>query len=127
MIPAPEESTVPGEPPFDPSTRYSGEDPTVSALWSEVQTVIDPDIGLSLVDLGLVYDVRFEAEAKKAHVVMTLTSMGCPAAPFLQGQVVAACKRVPGVEEAMAEVVFSPAWNPREMATEEVQMLLGIF
>lgn len=122
-----QEEPAASEPPFDPSSRYDGDDPIVSALWTEVQTVIDPDIGLSLVDLGLVYDVRFDPEAKKAHVIMTLTSMGCPAAPFLQGQVMAACKRVPGVEDAIAEVVFSPAWNPREMATEDVQMLLGIF
>lgn len=127
MSSAQEQPAVSTEPPFDPSSRYEGDDPTVAALWTEVHTVIDPDIGLSLVDLGLVYDVRFDSETKKAHVIMTLTSMGCPAAPFLQGQVMAACKRVPGVEDAIAEVVFSPAWNPREMATEEVQMLLGIF
>lgn len=112
---------------FDPATRYDGDDPTVKALWKEIYGVIDPEIGLPLVDLGLIYDIRFDNETKKAHIVMTLTSIGCPAGPYLQTEVQNACTRVEGVEEAQVEIVFSPPWNPREMASEEVQMMLGIF
>lgn len=112
---------------FDLTSRYEGDDPKIKALWKEIYGVIDPEIGLPLVDLGLIYDVRFDEETKKAHVVMTLTSIGCPAGPYLQTEVYNACKRVEGVEEAQAEIVFSPPWNPREMASEEVQMMLGIF
>lgn len=112
---------------FDVTSRYDGDDPTVKALWKEIHSVNDPEIGLSIVDLGLVYDVRYDSDTKKAHVVMTLTSIGCPAGPYLQTEVKSACTRVEGVEDAQVEIVFSPPWNPREMADEEVQMMLGIF
>jgi metal-sulfur cluster biosynthetic enzyme len=112
---------------FDPASRYTGDDPKVTALWKEIYSVIDPEIGLPLIDLGLIYDIRFEEAEKKAVIVMTLTSIGCPAGPYLQTEVYNACKRVDGIEEAQVEIVFSPPWNPREMASEEVQMMLGIF
>ncbi len=97
----------------------------ISKLWEEVKKVYDPEIGLSIVDLGLVYDIW--TEGNKAFVKMTLTSMGCPAGPFLEHEVKEACKRIEGIQEASVEITFSPPWDPREMASEEVKMMLGIF
>ncbi|MCX7810405.1 MAG: metal-sulfur cluster assembly factor [Leptospiraceae bacterium] len=97
----------------------------ISKLWEEVKKVYDPEIGFSIVDLGLVYDIW--TEGNKAFVKMTLTSMGCPAGPYLEHEVKEACKRVNGIEEAIVEITFSPPWDPREMASEEVKMMLGIY
>ncbi|MFN3605257.1 MAG: metal-sulfur cluster assembly factor [Leptonema sp. (in: bacteria)] len=97
----------------------------IKNLWEEIKKVYDPEIGISIVDLGLVYDVW--VEDSKAFVKMTLTSLGCPAGPFLEFQVKDACKKVEGVTDAEVEITFDPPWNPKEMASEEVKMMLGIF
>ena len=112
---------------FDPSPWYSGDDPTIRNLWIEVRKVIDPEIGLPLVDLGLIYEIKYDPEIKESHVIMSFTSVGCPAGPYLKSEVYNSCKRVEEVEEAIVQVTFTPQWNPREMASEEVQMMLGIF
>ncbi len=85
----------------------------------------DPELHMSIRDLGLIYDVA--VENGRAQVKMTLTSMGCPAGPQLTAGVQAACTRVPGIEGADVEVVWTPKWDPREMASEEARMMLGIF
>ncbi|MEQ8352943.1 MAG: metal-sulfur cluster assembly factor [Leptospiraceae bacterium] len=94
-------------------------------IWTEIGTVADPEIGIAITELGLVYDVQLDGD--KAMVTMTLTSMGCPVGPQIQTAVHGACLRVAGIEDAEVEIVFSPPWNPREMASEEAQMMLGIY
>lgn len=108
-----------------PNENLKTENDLIPKLWEEVKKVYDPEIGLSIVDLGLVYDIW--TEGNKAFVKMTLTSMGCPAGPFLEHEVKEACKRIEGIQEASVEITFSPPWDPREMASEEVKMMLGIF
>jgi len=97
----------------------------IQQLWTEIAKVEDPEIGISIRELGLIYDVILED--KKANVKMTLTSMGCPAGPELTAGVHAACLRVPGIEDAQVEVVWTPRWDPVEMASEEAKNVLGIF
>lgn len=94
-------------------------------LWEEIATVEDPELHMSIRDLGLIYEVL--AENGIAHVKMTLTSMGCPAGPELTAGVQAACTRVEGIESAEVEVVWTPKWDPKEMASEEARMMLGIY
>src|SRR6185369_10141453 len=76
----------------------SNEPSQTDLLWKEVATVIDPEIGLSLKELGLIYSI--DVDGDKASVKMTLTSMGCPAGPELTAGVNAACLRVPGISDA---------------------------
>ncbi|MBI3396512.1 MAG: DUF59 domain-containing protein [Spirochaetia bacterium] len=95
------------------------------AVWTQVATVEDPEIYMSIVELGLVYDVQVD-EHKKAHVKMTLTSMGCPAGPYLLSAVHAAATKVEGITDADVEIVWTPKWDPREMASEEAKMMMGI-
>ena len=97
-----------------------------AAVWKEIATVEDPDLGLALTDLGLIYEVKIDQD-NMAHIKMTLTSMGCPAAPQLTAGVHAAATRVEGIQDAQVEVVWTPTWNPREMASEEAQMVLGLY
>ncbi len=90
-----------------------------------IRLVEDPDIGISLVELGLVYALK--VEDKKASIVMTLTSMACPSGPQMKAELEEHALQVEGIEEAEVEVVWSPKWDPREMASEEAKMHLGIF
>ncbi len=96
------------------------------AVWEEISKVVDPEIGLGIVDLGLIYGLALDEE-QKAFVTMTFTSMACPYGPQLRAEVHAAASRVDGVRDVDVEVVFSPPWNPREMASEEAKMYMGIY
>ena len=95
-------------------------------VWKELETVEDPEIGLSITDLGLVYDVTV-SEDLEVHVVMTFTSMGCPYGPQLQAQAQAAASRPKEAGIANVEVVFNPPWDPHTMASEDAKMILGIY
>lgn len=98
----------------------------VKEIWSEISTVIDPDIRMSLVELGLIYRVELDDDMV-VHIDMTLTSMTCPIGPYLMNQIGESAKRVEGVKDAMVQIVWEPKWDPAEMASEEAQMKLGIF
>lgn len=86
----------------------------------------DPEIGASLVGLGLIYDIQIQPEGR-VEVTMTLTSPACPFGPEIRANVHNATTKVPGVKEAYVTLTFTPMWNPREMADEDTKMLLGIF
>lgn len=94
-------------------------------VYESIRLVEDPDIGISLVELGLIYGLK--VEEKKANIVMTLTSMACPAGPQMKAELEEHALRIDGIEEAEVEVVWSPKWDPRQMASEEAKMHLGIF
>ncbi|MBY0550153.1 MAG: metal-sulfur cluster assembly factor [Candidatus Obscuribacterales bacterium] len=89
-----------------------------------VRTVIDPEIGISIVELGLVYGV----EVKDGDVVvrMTLTSPACPLGGVIQAQVHQTVKKLPWAKEVKVELVWSPRWDPKTMASEDAKMELGI-
>lgn len=95
-------------------------------IWKEISTVVDPEIGLSLTELGLIYELHID-ENNGASIKMTLTSMGCPIGPMLMEEVRNAAYRVDGVSFVNVDLVFSPPWDPREMASEEAREYLGIF
>ena len=121
----PGKSAEPGANQASNSNEAGSRSATIDQLWEQIGTVADPEIGIAITELGLVYDVQ--VDGSKALVSMTLTSMGCPVGPQIQAAVHGACLRVDGVEDADVEIVFSPPWNPREMASEEAQMMLGIY
>lgn len=86
---------------------------THEAVLEALREVIDPELGVNVVDLGLVYGVGLEEKAEgRVHVAMTLTTPGCP----LHGSLVEAAERavktmVPGVREARVHLVFEPPWT----------------
>ena len=90
-----------------------------------LRLVIDPELGISIVDLGLVYGVEIEEEGN-VKIKMTLTSPACPLGAVIQGQAHTALKKLPWVKEAKIELVWSPRWDPRTMASEDARMELGI-
>lgn len=86
--------------------------------------VYDPELGLNIVDLGLVYDVS--VADNKADITMTLTSPGCPVGPELITNVRRALSRFDDLEEVDVHLVFSPPWHP-SMMSEEAKDELGYF
>ncbi len=99
--------------------------PEVIREW--IRPIEDPDIGVSLVDLGLIYDCSFDPAAQKATVVMTLTSPACPAAQYLMDQMKLRLMEHGDVKDAHVELVFEPKWDPKTMASDEVKERLGIW
>jgi phenylacetate-CoA oxygenase PaaJ subunit len=82
--------------------------PTLEQVWEVLGTVQDPEFPLSLVDLGMIYDVRIHGSA--VEIDMTFTSIGCPAIDFLTSDVRAAVGTLPGVESVEVTVVWDPPW-----------------
>lgn len=93
-------------------------------LIEALKQVIDPELMINVVDLGLVYSVQQEDD--KVNVEMTLTSPACPAGPQIVSQAKLALERVEGVKEAQIKLVMSPPWSPDRM-TDEARDQLGIF
>ena len=94
--------------------------PTDDALNTAMKAVVDPEIGINVVDLGLVYGYDKDPEAGKVNVVMTLTSMGCPLTELIHQQVTLILARLPGVKETDVEFTFSPPWST-DMISDEAR------
>jgi metal-sulfur cluster biosynthetic enzyme len=90
-----------------------------------LKAVVDPEIGLDIVNLGLIYQVQVEDNNVK--VEMTLTSPGCPVGPMLQSQVYGVAAGFPGARNVQVDLTWTPPWDPRTMASEEAKDILGIW
>ena len=99
--------------------------PTTDEVREALKEVFDPELRMSIMELGLVYDVTVEDSTVK--IVYTLTSPGCPLGPVIDGQIQDALMDLPGVKDVVSELTFSPPWDPRTMASDEVRMQLGIW
>jgi metal-sulfur cluster biosynthetic enzyme len=84
--------------------------------------VEDPELGMDIVDLGLLYDV--DVEGAKVKVTYSLTSMGCPAGEMIQEDIDRVVRELPGVEEVESELTFEPPWTPDRMS-EDAKFILG--
>jgi metal-sulfur cluster biosynthetic enzyme len=90
-----------------------------------LKVVVDPEIGLDIVNLGLIYNV--DVHDNNIKVEMTLTSPGCPVGPMLQSQVYGVCAGFPGARNVQVDLTWTPPWDPRTMASEEGKDILGIW
>jgi metal-sulfur cluster biosynthetic enzyme len=84
--------------------------------------VEDPELGMDIVDLGLMYDV--EIEGANVKVIHSLTSMGCPAGPMIQEGIHDAVAAIPGVENVEVELTWDPPWTPDKMS-DDAKFILG--
>jgi metal-sulfur cluster biosynthetic enzyme len=84
--------------------------------------VEDPELGMDIVELGLMYDV--EVEGQNVKVLYSLTSMGCPAGPMIADGIIDVASSVPGVENVETELTFDPPWTPDRMS-EDAKFILG--
>jgi metal-sulfur cluster biosynthetic enzyme len=99
--------------------------PTAERVLDTLKHVIDPELGINIVDLGLVYDVEVTDQGV-VHIEYTLTTMGCPIGPLIEHQMQSFLEGVDGVSSVEPEMVFRPAWSP-EMMSEEAKAALGYF
>ena len=90
-----------------------------------LKAVVDPEIGIDIVNLGLIYDVAINDN--NITVKMTLTGPGCPVGPMLQSQVYGIAAGMPGARNVQVDMVWTPPWDPRSMASEEAKDILGIW
>lgn len=90
-----------------------------------LKSVYDPEIGINIVDLGLVYDAEI-SENGDVLVTMTLTSLGCPLGPVIVQEVQNALKDLEGIGEIDVKLVWSPPWSP-DMMSDEAKDELGIW
>jgi metal-sulfur cluster biosynthetic enzyme len=87
-----------------------------------LRQVEDPELGMDIVDLGLMYDV--EVEGPKVKVTYTLTSMGCPVGPMIDEQIGDVTRALPGVEDVETELTWDPPWSPEKMS-DDAKFILG--
>ena len=118
---------------FDPgSDALEGAEPvdapdgdTREAVLEALKNVYDPELGLNIVDLGLVYDVQVHDDGG-VDIQYSLTTMGCPIGPMIEDQMRSFLRGIPGVDEVRPEFVLRPPWTP-EMMSDEAKAALGIF
>ncbi len=94
-------------------------------VMEKLKDVFDPELQMSIVELGLIYDVEINGDTVK--VTYTLTTPGCPLATVIDGQIQDALVDIPGVRYVDPVLTFSPPWDPRTMASDDVKMALGIW
>jgi metal-sulfur cluster biosynthetic enzyme len=95
---------------------------TVEDVTDVLRDVIDPELGLDFVELGLIYDVEVEGSA--VRVTYTLTSPGCPIGPQVSEQIEEFVMELDGVDEVNPTMTFSPPWTPERMS-EDAKFALG--
>jgi metal-sulfur cluster biosynthetic enzyme len=96
--------------------------PTKDEVIEALRAVEDPELGMDIVDLGLLYDV--EIEGPKVKVIHSLTSMGCPAGPMIQEDIQNVASSLEGVENVEIELTWDPPWTPERMS-DDAKFILG--
>jgi metal-sulfur cluster biosynthetic enzyme len=101
---------------------YTGTVPSKDEVIDALRAVEDPELGMDIVELGLLYDV--EVEGPKVHVTFSLTSMGCPVGPMIQQQIEETVAGMEGVGEVEPELTWDPPWSPERMS-DDAKFVLG--
>ena len=95
---------------------------TIDDVQDALSNVIDPELGLDFVELGLIYEI--EVDESEVYVTFTLTSPGCPIGPQVSEQIREYVLELEGVEKVHPKMVFSPPWTP-ELMSEDAKFALG--
>ena len=96
--------------------------PTREEVLEALKQVEDPELGMDIVELGLLYDV--EVEGPRVKVIHTLTSMGCPVGPMIQENIDQIARSMPEVEDVEVELTWDPPWSPEKMS-DDAKFILG--
>lgn len=98
-------------------------DADTQTLWTALTEVMDPEVPVSLVDLGLIYEVRRTGE--RVEVDLSFTATACPAMGFIQEDIRERLLREPGVAEVTTRIVWEPAWTPERITDRGREQLKG--
>lgn len=98
---------------------------TKEAVLQHLKEVIDPELHINIVDLGLIYDVVIDHTSGNVEITMTLTTPGCPLSTVFEEWVPAAAKKAEGVKEVKINLVWEPAWSPEKLS-DDAKENLGI-
>lgn len=101
--------------------------PAEEQIRETLKGVLDPEIHIDVVNLGLIYGIERNEEQGIVTVRLGLTSPACPYAPELQRQVHEKVAQMEEVRSVQVEITLSPPWDPRTMASDEAKDMLGIF
>ena len=94
-------------------------------LWDALRDVPDPELGISLVDMGLIVDARRDgSDGARACIQLTYTAMGCPATEMIEGDIRERLLRLPGIASVAIEVVWEPVWTKSRLTAEGRDALL---
>ena len=113
--PGPSDRQSPPEDALPPLSR--------SRIAEALRGVIDPEVGMNIVDLGLLYDLEIDDRA--VTVRLTMTTPACPMSGYIRQEVGLALQRVPGLKRGITELVWDPPWNPQMMDYESRMRRLG--
>lgn len=100
--------------------------PTKQQIEAILKTIPDPEIGVSLWDLGLVYDIGIDKKTGVVKITMTLTTVGCPLFDLIANPIREALGKFPGVKQVEVELTFEPPWST-ERLSQTAKDQLGIF
>jgi metal-sulfur cluster biosynthetic enzyme len=103
-------------------TEAAADVPSEDDVMDALSNVIDPELGLDFVELGLIYGV--EVDQGNVHVTFTLTTPGCPIGPQVTEQIEEFVGELDGVKTVESEMVFTPPWSPEKMS-EDAKFALG--
>ena len=101
--------------------------PTPEAVLDGLRPGIDPELNISIVDLGLVRGITVDDDSGQVDIDLTLTSPMCPLGPEIMAATKNAAEKVSGVTGAEVQLVWSPLWDPRVDASEDAKAELGIW
>jgi len=101
------------------------ENKLVELVRSNLRKVVDPEIGINIVDLGLIYDIDVNEE-NDVQVLMTLTAPNCPFGDMIMMETEMAVRSVQGINLAKINLTFDPPWNPDQHVSDEAKYQMGI-
>lgn len=120
--PAPSEERSPA-----PAAAEKEPFPTPEEVRAALSKVEDPELGLNIVELGLVYEILCDPQLGSVTVKMTLTSPGCPLGAEITSAAYLSIARLPGVKDCQVDLVWSPMWDPEKHPSEEAKAALGLW
>ena len=100
---------------------HTSSDSACAALWDALRDVTDPEIPISVVDMGLIIDLV--QHSSTVNVKLTFTAMGCPATEFIMDDIRARLLQEPGVEDVRIEVVWDPVWTKARLSEEGIDIM----
>ncbi|MDQ2905303.1 MAG: metal-sulfur cluster assembly factor [Ktedonobacteraceae bacterium] len=100
---------------------HAASDTSCPALWDALRDVMDPELPISVVDMGLI--IALTQDAGRVHIKLTFTAMGCPAMDFIMDDIRTRLLQEPGVDAVQIEIVWDPVWTKNRLSEDGVDIM----